>query len=94
MSLRERLSDPCTWAKVHGFSTLLWLALIYPSVTIWRESVPYLVAISVAANVVGSAAAWTAARGDRNSPTSADLERVERKVDALLGRVSLLTRGR
>jgi hypothetical protein len=83
VSLRERLSDPCTWAKIHGASVIIWLALIWPSITIWRESVPYLVAISVAANVVGSAAAWTAARGDRNSPTSEDLARVERKIDAL-----------
>jgi len=83
VSLRERLSDPCTWAKIHGVCVIIWLVLIPPSVTIWRESVPYLVAISVAANVVGSAAAWTAARGDRNSPTVEDLARVERKLDAL-----------
>lgn len=91
MSLRERLADPHTWIKIHGFSTLIWLALVWPSVTVWRDSVPYLVAISVAANVVGSAAAWTAARGDRNSPTVEDLARLERKVDALRG---LVIRGR
>lgn len=83
MSLRERLSDPCFWIKVHGVAALIWVVLMPPSVLWWRDSVPYLVMLSVYANFAGSVASWTAAKGDRNSVDVADLERVERKIDAL-----------
>lgn len=42
--------------------TLMFLLLIAPSVTIWKDSVPYLIAISVWANFAGHLSAWQAAR--------------------------------
>jgi hypothetical protein len=83
VSLRARLSDPVFWVRVHGALAFVWVVLMPPSVFWWRDSVPYLVMLSVYANFAGSVASWTAARGDRNSVSTEDLVRLERKVDAL-----------
>ena len=99
MRLRTRLSgvlsDPCTWVRVHGGLTIMWALLMAPAILLWKDSVPFLVCISVWANIAGSAASWQAARADRNSPTVEDVVRLEQKIDALRGRMNLLvTRGR
>lgn len=78
-----RLPSPATWARVHGTLSVFWMLLTIPAVTIWRDSVPFLVAISMCALVLGSVASWTAARADCNSPTVEQLDRLERKVDAV-----------
>jgi hypothetical protein len=49
---------------VHGWLTLLWLLLAIPAVMWWRYSVPFLVFVSVYANVTGHWAAWQAARAE------------------------------
>ena len=99
MKLRSRLANalcsPRTWVWLHGSLVALWILLIPPSITWWRDSVPYLVAISVLANVFGSMASLQAARADLNSPDAADIARLEKKIDALRGRVNMLVvRGR
>ncbi len=50
--------------RIHGTLTVMWLCLIPPSVVFWKNSVPYLVAISVYANLAGSLAAWQGARSE------------------------------
>jgi hypothetical protein len=42
--------------------TFAWLALAAPAVLWWRESVPFLVFVSVYANVTGHWASWQASR--------------------------------
>lgn len=54
--------------KIHLGLTLLWVVLIVPSLLWWQESVPWLVAVSVYANIAGHYAAFEAARADRRSP--------------------------
>lgn len=46
-------------------AAIVFLLLIPPSITWWKDSVPYLVAISVWANLVGHISAWQAARVER-----------------------------
>lgn len=62
----SRITDVCgrsTFLRsLNGWLTLAWLALIVPSVLWWSESVPYLVMVSVYANVAGHFAAWQSAR--------------------------------
>jgi hypothetical protein len=74
---------PKTWSRVHLALTVVWVLLMVPSLLWWRESVPWLVVMSVWANVAGSAASWQSAKADCNSPTREDLQRVERKLEAL-----------
>lgn len=39
--------------KLHKWLTLAWLALIIPSVLWWKDSIPWLVFMSIWANVAG-----------------------------------------
>jgi hypothetical protein len=50
--------------RANGWATLAWLLLSVPAVLWWRDSVPFLVFVSVYANVVGHASAWQAARAE------------------------------
>lgn len=63
-----------TWRRIQLGLTVLWIALIAPSLLWWRDSVPYLVLISVWANVAGSAAAYQAARSEESAVDKADLQ--------------------
>ncbi len=78
-----RAPSPNAWVKIHGGLTVFWALLTIPAVTLWKDSVPFLVSISMAALVLGSIASWTAAKADCNSPTREDLARLERKLDTL-----------
>lgn len=50
--------------RFHAALTVVWLALIVPSVLWWSESVPWLVLISVYANVAGHFGAYQASRAE------------------------------
>lgn len=50
------------WSRVHLAMTGVWLVLLIPSLIWWRESVPWLVFMSVWANVAGH---WSAYQGSR-----------------------------
>lgn len=78
-----RAPSPKTWMRMHAGLALFWLLLTIPAVTLWRDSVPFLVSISMCALVLGSLASFQAARADMNSPTCEQLDRLERKVSAL-----------
>jgi hypothetical protein len=64
------LDDPVVLRKLHGSATAFWAAMIPVSVlTGLRNSVPYLVAISVYALATGHAAAYSGARAEDNNGT-------------------------
>lgn len=48
--------------RFHATATVVWIVLIIPSVLWWSNSVPWLVAMSVWANVGAHFAAWQATR--------------------------------
>jgi hypothetical protein len=56
------VASPAFLRAFHGTLTGVWLLLIVPSLVWWRESVPWLVFMSVWANVAGHFASWQAAR--------------------------------
>lgn len=55
------------WRRFHGTLTLVWLLLIIPSLIWWRESVPWLVFMSVWANVAASASSWQGSRAEQEA---------------------------
>jgi hypothetical protein len=63
-----------TWGELsfgerfHLLLGLLWVAMIPPTIFLWKDSVPYLVFISVYAVIVGHISAYQAAKAERNSP--------------------------
>jgi hypothetical protein len=51
----------------HLAMTFVWLALIAPSVLWWKDSVPWVVFMSVWANLVTHFGAYMAARAERQA---------------------------
>lgn len=84
-TVRDLLSQPGTWVRVHAGLTVTWAVLIIPSVLYWRDSVAWLVIMSAWANVAGSAASWQSAKADCRSVSPADIERIERDQKILIG---------
>lgn len=50
------------FARFNLALTFVWIALLVPSLLFWKTSVPWLVIISVYANIVGH---WSAYQGSR-----------------------------
>lgn len=53
---------PAFLRRFHGVATLVWLVLSVPSMLWWRNSLSYLVGLSVYAVVTGHWSSWQAAR--------------------------------
>jgi hypothetical protein len=51
--------------RLHLILTFIWAALFVPAVVWWKESVPFLVFVSVYANFVGHWASYEAAKAER-----------------------------
>lgn len=54
------LHDPKILRKVHGVLTVVWMLLLIPSLIWWADSIPWLVTMSVWANIAGH---WSAYQG-------------------------------
>jgi hypothetical protein len=54
-----------TLGRVNGALAVLWLVLSVPAMVWWRNSVTFLVFVSVYANVAGHVAAWQGSRAER-----------------------------
>lgn len=63
--MKETRITARTWARFHLVLTFVWAAAIIPSVLWWSESVPWLVALSVWANIAGHFGAYQASRGEQ-----------------------------
>lgn len=56
-----------TWRRIHAALTVVWLGMIPVSLlTGLKQSVPFLVGISVYANVAGHFAAYQGSRAEEN----------------------------
>ena len=85
---RWHLPSPKTQGRIHATLAGFWVVLTVPAVTLWKDSVPFLVSISMAALVLGSVASMQAARADANSPTVEHIERLERKIESIQHRIA------
>jgi hypothetical protein len=56
-----------TWARFHAVATVAWALLLIPSVLWWQESVPWLVIMSVWANLASHWGAFQAAKSQTDS---------------------------
>jgi hypothetical protein len=52
--------------KVHGFLSIAWFLLAIPAVVWWKNSVPFLVYVSVYANFVGHWSSYQAAKAEES----------------------------
>jgi hypothetical protein len=56
-----------TLRRVHAVLTIMWLLLAVPSMIWWRDSIAYLVFLSVYAVVASHWAAWQATRAEEKA---------------------------
>lgn len=62
--LKKLFADPKTWVRFHGCMTLVWLCLIAPSLIWWKDSLPWVVFMSVWANLGTHFGAWQGSRAE------------------------------
>lgn len=55
------------YRRIHATLTIVWLALIVPSVLWWSESIKWIVLMSVWANVAGHFSAWQGTRAEQST---------------------------
>lgn len=75
-AVRRRLTalalDPKAWMLFHCLGILRWLALFVPGMIWWRDSVPFLMYVSLDTALTGSIAGFGAAlaarKADPNDP--------------------------
>jgi len=61
-TITDYVSNPKFLKKFHGWMTILWMTLLIPSLIWWKESVPWVVTMSVWANIAGHWSSWQASR--------------------------------
>lgn len=70
--LHRVLTGGRLWLWVHMVGALVWAGLCWPGMTIWRDSVPFVVFISlyaiVLSHVVGVVSALSARKADPDDP--------------------------
>lgn len=59
------LNSPTFLARFHGYATLVWVLLMIPSLLLWKESLLWVIIMSVWANVAGHWSSWQASRAER-----------------------------
>jgi hypothetical protein len=50
--------------RLHAILTVVWTLMIIPGVLFWRNSVPFLVAVSIYANAAGHWGSYQGARAE------------------------------
>ena len=89
-NLLNKFVTPRMMEAGHLYLTALWIILIIPSAWFWKDSVPYLVAISVYAVITGHISSWQAARVERLQDDDANVEEVLSEVKRLHERLDTL----
>lgn len=75
MKLRELRDDgfsPRFMRRFNFWAMIIFAALIYPAATAWKESLPFLVSISVWANLAGHLSAWQSSRVEERQEDEGD----------------------
>jgi hypothetical protein len=65
--LARHCGTPAFWRHVHLAMMGVWLALVLPTLLWWKDSILWVLLISIYANVVGHFGAWQAARAEEES---------------------------
>jgi len=65
--------------RMNFWATIIWLALIYPTIVVWNKSILWVGFLSVWANFISHYTAWVAARVEVRAQAlqEADRDRIE-----------------
>lgn len=64
-SFFDWLNSPTFLARFHGYATLVWVLLMIPSLLLWKESLLWVIIMSVWAAMMGHWSSWQASRAER-----------------------------
>lgn len=53
--------------NLHIFAVVVWICLLWPSMTVWKDSIQWVIAISVYANIVGHLSGASAAHASERA---------------------------
>lgn len=67
--------SPHALRRFHAIATIAWLILLVPSVTIWRESLVWVVLMSAYACVMGHFSSWHGVRAEEKVDEQATEQR-------------------
>lgn len=71
--VRRAVSDPSVHRRLNGWAAVFWIAMAPPSMVWWKDSIPYLVGVSVYALVASHVGAWQAARTEERQVEAAEV---------------------
>jgi len=74
--LLDKLDDPRSVKKIHGTLAIIWFVASFPIMIFLRESIVFLVFISVYAIVASHWAGWDA------SGAELEIDKIKRKLDS------------
>jgi hypothetical protein len=64
------LESAVFWKRLHLTLFFVWVILLAPTLLWWKESIPYIVAMSWYAIAIGHISSWQAARAERKEEKS------------------------
>jgi len=65
-TILNHLQDPKFTGKLHLWLTVMWIALILPTYLWWKDSIFWVLLISIYANAIGHLSAWQATQAEKN----------------------------
>jgi hypothetical protein len=63
----SKLLEPEFQAKFHAAMTVVWIVLIVPALILWKESILFVILISLWANVAAHWASYQAAHAEKRT---------------------------
>jgi uncharacterized protein involved in cysteine biosynthesis len=77
------MRNPMVFYRLHAWAALAWLLLVVPSWYLWRNSLFWILAVSLYANFISHVSAWQAVRAELVAGRAeAEAARVSATVDA------------
>lgn len=64
-TIRNTLHEPEFTTKFHKYATIVWILLLIPSILFWKESILWIILMSVWANIAGHWSAYQASRAEQ-----------------------------
>lgn len=80
-TVRDRLHDPKFTTDFHKWATIVWIALLIPSVLFWSNAIMWVVLMSVWANIAGHWSAYQASRAELKQDESDVSKEVLKELD-------------
>lgn len=68
--IRELLHSPQFTTQFHKYATMVWITLLIPSLLLWRESILWVILMSVWANIAAHWAAYQASKSEQKQDES------------------------